>query len=139
MANEEPTKPALPYFDEYLAAVLRPRVEKLLEAIDERLTEMVWRQLLKQIAADQSMVGPFEGETVRRLLEETLGLRLQARLESSFTAPAPAAATPASGGGGPAAPEAVSGEPPQVVTTRRAPLAGNPLANAVLDHIRKRV
>ena len=139
MANEDPTKPALPYFDEYLAAVLRPRVEKLLGAIDERLTEMVWRQLLKQIAADQSMVSPFEGETVRRLLEETLGLQIQARLESSFTAPSTAAAPPAAGGSAPVVVETVPADAPQVVTTRRTPLAGNPLANAVLDHIRKRV
>lgn len=115
----------LPYFKDYLRDVLRPRVEAMLRSVDANLTETVWRVLLASLARDQGEPA-IDPAILRTMIEEQLGLRLDARLQAEFTR-APETAAPATGGGEPA-------EPPDVTLARRRPMTNNPLAQAVMDN-----
>lgn len=114
----------LPYFREYLAQVLRPRVETLIQDLNSRLGEVAWRELLEAISRDQSGPVPVDAATLRSLMEEQLGLRLDAQLRGVFAA----SALPE--------PRVVNGvEPPEdPAAAKRRAMTGNPLANAVLDN-----
>lgn len=92
--NRNPPPPSLddlPYLDEYLNSLLRPRVERAVQAIDRSLTESVWRQVLKTIAAEQPGWTEAHVAGLRALVEGRLGLRLAGRLEWSFAKAEPEA------------------------------------------------
>ncbi len=124
----------LPYFQEYLQTILRPRVEKAIESIDRLLTEAAWRHIISTIAADQHLTPETAASIVRPLLEQKLGLKLQAKLESQF-----GAATPATSGPGVDLGEGMTRTPgmdgADVLTVRRRPMI-NPIANAVASNPR---
>ncbi|MFN0130998.1 MAG: hypothetical protein ACKVW3_00445 [Phycisphaerales bacterium] len=82
-----PTLDELPYLDEYLNTLLRPRVERAVQAIDRSLTESIWRQVLKTIAAEQPGWNETHAAGLRSLVEARLGLRLSAKLEWGFGKP----------------------------------------------------
>ena len=64
----------LPFFDEYLNAVLRPRVEQALARVHETLKQAAWNELVRIIAQQQE--GDVSDDSVRDLLEKKLGLQL---------------------------------------------------------------
>lgn len=116
----------MPYFREYLRTVLRPRVESLLQALNGRLDDVVWRELLEALSRDQGGAGAMDSDTLRGLLEEHLGLRLDAQVRGTFAEaalpePPPAGTRPDDGAND------ASG-------ARRRAVTVNPLANAVLDN-----
>lgn len=124
----------LPYFQDYLQSVLRPRVEKALESIDRLLTEAAWRHIVSTIATEQQLSHEVAATVVRPLLEQKLGLKLQAKLDSQFGAPAVStAATNVDLGDGVTRTPGVDGA--EVLTVRRRPMT-NPLANAVAGNPR---
>jgi hypothetical protein len=82
----------LPYLEEYLRQVLRPRVERVLHAAERSITESIWRQVVKVLAAEQPSPTEATGPAIRHLLEERLGLKIQASLSHTFAAEEPAAA-----------------------------------------------
>ncbi|MFM9994283.1 MAG: hypothetical protein ACKVU4_00620 [Phycisphaerales bacterium] len=131
MSNAPKTFADLPYFKDYLREVLRPRVEAMLKSVDANLTETVWRVLLASLAREQGEPA-IDPAILRSMIEEHLGLRLEARLQAEFTRAAEAAPTappsPSAGGGGEPA------EPPDVTLARRRPMTTNPLAQAVMDN-----
>jgi hypothetical protein len=127
-----PTRPPaagtdLPYFREYLAQVLRPRIDSLIQDLNERLGEVAWRELLEAVSRDQSM--PVDVASLRSLMEEQLGLRLDAQVRGMFAGSAqPGSALPE--------PRVVNGVEPveDAAATKRRAMTSNPLANAVLDN-----
>jgi hypothetical protein len=93
------TDAGLPYFEEYLQAVLRPRVERLLSRQTEDISAQVWAALVKSVLAEQRPGSPITADNVERLLRESLGLSIEARVEASFGDGGSAAAAPTNGGG----------------------------------------
>ncbi len=75
---------SLPYFDEYLTAVLKPRVERILAREQDEWNHLVWKALIKTILAEQRPGSPITAENLERLLRDNLGLQIQARVETSF-------------------------------------------------------
>jgi hypothetical protein len=124
----------LPYFQEYLQSVLRPKIEKTIETLDRLLTEAAWRHIVATVAADQHIPADAANSIIRPLLEQKLGLKMQVKLDSSFATPAPAPppVPPVDMGEGVTRP-GVDG--PEVLTVRRRPL-NNPMANAVANNSR---
>lgn len=114
----------LPYFKEYLRHVLRPRVETIIHALNERLSEVAWRELLEAVSRDQSGPVPVDAASLRALLEEQLGLQLDAQLRGVFAE----AALPE--------PRSVNGVEvvEDAAAAKRRAMTSNPLANAVLDN-----
>src|SRR5882724_4670907 len=119
----------LPYFQDYLQNVLRPRMEQALESVSRSLTETAWRQVLAEVAAADGQGKSEIAATLRPLLESKLGLRIETKLGSQFGVPKPKA------------PSAIDLESDtgvtrvagaDVVTVRRPPVV-NPLANAVAN------
>jgi hypothetical protein len=108
----------LPYLEEYLAEILRPRAERTLQAVQNALNESVWQHLVRLLAAEQSDATDATPAMIRELLEERLGLRIEVLLKASFGNKA-----------GHADPD---WSPPQVVVPAKS-ATGLPLANAVIS------
>lgn len=92
MSTEQP-KPedmqiALPYFEEYLASVLRPRIERILSQGQDTWNEIVWRAVVHAVAADQQAARPMSQEAIERLLRDSLGLKIDAKVTTRFEPPA---------------------------------------------------
>lgn len=115
----------LPYLRDYLREVLRPRVDAVLRGVDAGLTETAWKLVLAGLAREQGDAA-IDPAVLRSMLEEHLGLRIEARMQAEFTQPA--AASP------PPQPASDQVEPPDVVMARRRPMTTNPLAQAVMDN-----
>lgn len=75
---------SLPFLEEYLQEVLRPRAERVLQSVERSLTEVIWRQVVKALAAEQSNAGEATPAMIRYLLEQRLGLRIEASLKRGF-------------------------------------------------------
>lgn len=105
----------LPYAEQYMREILRPRVERAIQLVDGSMTESIWQQVTRLLAAEQPSGGEETPAMIRKLLEGQLGLRIEARLEVSFTALGESAPT--------------RREPAPQVVVRPAML---PLVNAVL-------
>lgn len=119
----------LPYMEEYLRQVLRPRVEAAIRSIEESLPETVWRQLVNAVGGEAAAANPATQAMIRSLVADRLGLQLETSIISAFgPGKPPARAT--------AAPAAASTPGPAVtgqVVTRRPPGISSPLASAVLS------
>lgn len=74
----------LPYFDDYVKEILRPRVDGILNGIGRSLNESVWRQLIKLLAAEQPNATEGTAATIQSLLERELGLRLEASITAKY-------------------------------------------------------
>lgn len=130
----------LPYFQDYLKNVLRPRVERAIETVNKTLTETVWKQVIAEVAADQPGMSEMSAALLKPLLEGKLGLKMQALLSSEFgvsksseASPAQAAPAPAIDLEGDTGVTRVGGAAGvDVMTVRRRPVI-NPLANAVVN------
>ncbi len=120
----------IPYFREYLRDVVRPRVEHAVRSIEANLNDNVWRAIVATLAADQQ--DGVDPAALRALIQDQLGLRIEAKLNAEFTQvlpPQQAASAPAAATGEPA-----PGDTPEVVTAKRRAMTNNPLAQAVLDN-----
>lgn len=99
MPDPAPSMPALnelPYLDEYLEHVLRPRVERVLLSAQRSITESLWRSVIKSLAAEQPSASEATPGILRHLLEERLGLQIQVSLTHTFEkGPEPGVARPA--------------------------------------------
>lgn len=104
----------LPYLDEYMREILRPRTERTLQAITSALHESVWQHLVRLLAAEQPAATDATPVMIRKMLEEQLGLRIDVSLNATFAGRADAAA------------------PPEVVVPRRSGTS-LPLADAVIS------
>ena len=76
----------LPYADQYLRDILRPRVERALQLVDRSMTESVWQHVVRLLAAEQPSGNEETPAMIRKMLEQNLGLKVEARLEVAFTA-----------------------------------------------------
>lgn len=87
----------LPYLDDYLREVLRPRVEAALKNIEASLAESIWAHLVRTVAGERPGATEANHTLVRSLISERLGLKIQAGIQTSFEPgrAAPAAAPPA--------------------------------------------
>src|SRR6188472_131252 len=74
----------LPYLDEYLHAILRPRAERTLQVVSKALNESVWQHLVRLLTAEQPAATDGTPAMIRSLLEDRLGLRIEVSLASSF-------------------------------------------------------
>lgn len=112
----------LPYLDEYLREVLRPRVEAALKNIEASLAESIWTHLVRTVAGERPGATEANHALVRSLISERLGLKIQAGIQTSFEP-------------GRAAPAAAPAAPPTAV---RRPLsaAPSPLVGAMLSNQR---
>lgn len=121
----------LPYIQDYLQTVLRPRVERAIEALDRSLTEAAWRHIVASVASEQQGAPEGAAAAIRPLLEQKLGLRISVKLDSQFGV---SAVSPGVDLG-----EGVTRTPGQdgvdVMTVRRRPIT-NPIANAVASNPR---
>ena len=115
---------SLPYFREYLDAVLRPRVERALTDIRAQLSESVLNEVVRIISREQS--GDVSDEAVRTLLEQKLGLRLRVEAVAVF------GNEPGEKPDLSVADESKDGSVEQVAVRRRDGPGGRPLVNAVL-------
>ena len=112
----------LPYLDEYLSAVLRPRVERAIEELRASLADAAWAELVRLIAQEQR--GDVSEEAVRTLLTETLGLEMNVDVSATFNGEA----APSQGAADVI--DAKDREVEQVEVRRRG--VGRPLVNAIL-------
>jgi hypothetical protein len=114
----------LPYLDDYLREILRPRVEKALQSIERTLPDMIMRQVFRLVAAEQPTASEAMQATVRSLVEHRLGLKVRVALEREFSEAPAATAFEARREVDSATPE---------VTFRRPPASAMPLVSAVLN------
>lgn len=139
MAGDNGTQPQsgrgfddLPYFNDYLKAVLRPKIERAIETVDRSLTETAWRQVISLVAADQGSP-EIAAALLRPLAEGKLGLKIEARLTVRFAdGPAATAATSQAAPARPVDLESDGANRPDVIEVRRRPVVANPLVNAVI-------
>jgi len=75
--------PPLPYWDEYLATILRPRVERIAQGLASKVEKSAMDALARRIAEEQPNF-PGGPEAVEQILRETLGLRFRVTLEPVF-------------------------------------------------------
>ncbi len=115
---------SLPYFREYLDAVLRPRVERAITDIRAQLSESVLNEVVRIISQEQS--GDVPADAVRTLLEEELGLQIRVEAVAQF------GNEPGEQPGLNVADESKDGSVEQVEVRRRGGPGGHPLVNAVL-------
>jgi len=104
--NGQPGMDQLPYYQEYIEQILKPRVARVVEDVRANLTEQVWAELLARVAEDQKAGASADPKVVaklRAMLEQTLKLTIQADLAAEFggvAAPAPETANGHRPGGG---------------------------------------
>ena len=115
---------SLPYFKEYVDAVLRPRVERALAEIRPQLGESVLNEVVRIISREQS--GEVPEDVVRTLLEQNLGLQIRVDVAAVFGTEQGDRADPN------AADESKDGPVQRVAVRRRGGTGGHPLINAVL-------
>jgi len=125
----------LPYFNEYLQAILRPKIEKTLETMDRLLTEAAWRHIISTVATDQRLPPEIATTVIRPLLEQKLGLKMQVKLESQFATPPPVPAPAPGVDLGEGVTRTPGPDGVDVMTVRRRPIT-NPIANAVANSSR---
>lgn len=77
--------PPLPYWDEYLATILRPRVERIAQGLASKVEKSAMDALARRIAEEQPNF-PGGPEAIEQVLRETLGLRFHVTLEPRFGA-----------------------------------------------------
>lgn len=149
MNQNEPGKPRLeqlPYYREYVEQILRPRVVRLVEEVRANLGDRVWAELLALMAEDQQPGSSGDQatlESLRSMLEGTLGLRLSVQMNTEFvggsveSAPGGGGAVGSAGSGGAGAPTAnADGRHNVDVVNHKIP--DNPLVRSVMG-IRKAV
>lgn len=97
MSNEQPKgdqmSVSLPYFEEYLGAVLRPRIERILSQGQDTWNEIIWRAVVHAVAADQGGARGMSPEAIERLLRDGLGLKIDASVTTRFEPPSKPAET----------------------------------------------
>lgn len=120
----------LPYFQEYVDHVLKPRVSRLIDRLEPRLAEWAWKYVIDRIVGEQKTGVAASPDAVRALLEEQLGLTITIQVSGAFERePGEMPASPIVVTAETTAPESPLRESVQVVTQRRMP--DNPLARAV--------
>jgi hypothetical protein len=77
------SRPPLPYWDEYLATILRPRVEKIAQGLASKVEKSAMDALARRIAEEQPGF-PGGADAIEQVLRETLGLRFNVILEPVF-------------------------------------------------------
>jgi len=91
VSNEQPRSEemtvSLPYFEEYLAAVLKPRIERILAQGQDTWNEIVWRAVVHAVTADQPGQRGMSPEAIERLLRDALGLKIDAKVTTRFEPP----------------------------------------------------
>lgn len=88
MESGQPSMDQLPYFQEYIEQILKPRVARVIEDVRANLTEQVWGELLARVAEDQKPGGSGDPQLVakmRVMLESTLRLKIQADFAAEFS------------------------------------------------------
>jgi hypothetical protein len=75
--------PPLPYWDEYLATILRPRVERIAQGLASKVEKSAMDALARRIAEEQPNF-PGGPDAIEQVLRDTLGLRFQVTLEPIF-------------------------------------------------------
>jgi hypothetical protein len=115
----------LPYYQEYVDQILKPRVLRLLEEVRGRLAEHAWQDLLVHMAHEQGDTEPSPDSLakLRTMLESTLGLTVHVQLGVECHGGAPAEA--------PARRLEPSGESRHNVEVVDRNFPDNPLARAV--------
>jgi hypothetical protein len=73
----------LPYWDEYLATILRPRVERIAQGLASKVEKSAMDALARRIADEQPNF-PGGPDAIEQVLRDTLGLRFQVTLEPIF-------------------------------------------------------
>lgn len=130
----------LPYFQDYLREVLKPKIERAIDSVTRSLSETAWRQVVAMVAADQQGAPEIAGALIRPLLEGKLGLKLETKLDAHFgstpvakpTSTAPAGVQLDNDNDADGVTRAGGAD---VMTVRRRPVT-NPLANAVMTNVR---
>lgn len=76
--NGQPRMEQLPYYQEYVEQILKPRVLRLMEEVRARLSEHAWQDLLVHMAHDQGDTepNPESLSRLRAMLESALGLQI---------------------------------------------------------------
>lgn len=88
MPDESNVKIAgLPYFDDYLREVLRPRVERIIQRDQASWQDMVWQAVVQQVLAEQPAGSHLDAATIDRILRDILGLHIDASISASFQGP----------------------------------------------------
>jgi hypothetical protein len=103
----------LPYAREYIRDILRPRVEKAIQTVDRSMTESVWQHVVRMLVAEQPSGDAQSPAMIRKLLEDSLGLKMTATLAVSIDDPIGAA----------------TDHPEVVVRSKSLPLVGAVLAS----------
>jgi hypothetical protein len=77
--NGQTRREQLPYYQEYVEQILRPRALRLLEEVQGRLPEHAWQDLLVHMAREQGddQPDPQALAQLRELLETALGLKIE--------------------------------------------------------------
>lgn len=73
----------LPYWDEYLATILRPRVERIAQGLAAKVEHSAMDALARRIAEEQPNF-PGGPEAIEQILRDTLGLRFKVTLQPIF-------------------------------------------------------
>lgn len=132
--NGKPRSEQLPYYQQYVEQILRPRVMQLLDDVRERLAEHAWQDLLIHVAHDQGDQQP-DAESLGRLramLESSLGLEIKVQVSIECAEPGTGgkAAGGANSSGTPVQARRIDGDRDNVDVVDRS-FPDNPLARAV--------
>ncbi|MBX3351296.1 MAG: hypothetical protein KF684_00020 [Phycisphaeraceae bacterium] len=73
----------LPYWDEYLATILRPRVEKIAMGLAAKVESSAMDALARRISEEQPNF-PGGPEAIEQILRENLGLRFKVTVQPVF-------------------------------------------------------
>lgn len=73
----------LPYWDEYLATILRPRVERIAQGLAAKVEHSAMDALARRISEEQPNF-PGGPEAIEQILRDTLGLRFKVTLQPVF-------------------------------------------------------
>ncbi len=125
MPDESNVKIAgLPYFEDYLREVLRPRVERIIQRDQASWQDMVWQAVIQQVLAEQPVGSHLDASTIDRILRDVLGLRIDASISASFQGP---------GAGGPPVRTLDAGDRAGLATVASAPMNGAPDDAVIMD------
>ncbi|MGP1309594.1 MAG: hypothetical protein ACTS27_05295 [Phycisphaerales bacterium] len=82
-SNNAGSRPPLPYWDEYLATILRPRVEKIAQGLASKVEKTAMDALARRIAEEQPEF-PGGADAIEQILRDSLGLRFRVSLQPVF-------------------------------------------------------
>ena len=142
MSNKRSSPEQLPFFQDYVSKILRPRIEEALDHVKHDMHGAIWSALVDELAQSGEDVG-MDTVQLHEFLEQQLGLWIKISIQAGFSTES-GEATPGAPAGvdnmmsdGVVEGEVVSsetGDADSVEVRRTGTGSGRPLVSAVARH-----